>query len=493
MKLRPITHPQFDLSDEYTTALLREDLASFIRQAFCEVNPSTTYKHNWHIDVIADKLIRVYHGGIKRLAISVPPRSLKSLSITIAFSAWLHGHRPACAVMSASYAQDLASKLARDTRKVMESDWYKTIFPATRISPSKSAVYDFETTESGVRYSASVMGGFTGRGADIIIIDDPQRPDDAMSEAMRKTVNDWFDGTVYSRLNDKQEGAIIIVMQRLHTDDLIGHVLEQEDWDVLNLAAIAEDDEHYTYETIFGTQCYHRKLGEALHPARESLHTLQQLRKAIGEYRFLSQYQQQPVPEGGLIIRDNWLPRMPRASFPDKFEMVLQSWDTASKASELSDYSVCTTWGLKDKKLYLLDVLCRRLEFPELKRACIALANQYRPDIILVEDKSSGIQLIQELKAAGIWSVQAFKPQGDKATRLFTCSAMFENGAVILPEDAPWLNSYVRELTSFPSSKHDDQVDSTTQALAFLRNRMQEPGLIAYYRELCEKKMTGCF
>lgn len=490
MTMSQINPHSLHLDDAQYAALLRQDLASFIAQVFRELNPSTTYKPNWHIDLIADRLIRVHRGEIRRLIINLPPRSLKSICVSVGFSAWKLGHDPSFRIMAASYAQDLASKLARDTRGVMESEWYKTIFPGTRISPSKSAVYDFETTAHGGRYSASPYGGVTGRGAELILLDDPQKPDEVLSDVMRKHVNNWFDGTIYSRLNDKQTGAIVIVMQRLHMDDLVGHVLELEDWEVLNLAAIAEEDEHYTYETLFGLQHYTRRAGEALHPAREPLEALLRIRQTIGEQRFLSQYQQQPVPEGGDIIKNDWLVCKPQSAFPTEFELVLQSWDTASKASELSDYSVCTTWGLKDKKLYLLHVLRKRMEFPDLKRACISLAGQYSLHTILVEDKSSGIQLIQELRAAGIYSVKAYKPQGDKATRLFTCSVMFENGAIILPEDASWLNDYVRELTSFPSAKHDDQVDSTTQALAYLRERLEEPGLIAYYRMLHEEQ-TG--
>src|ERR1700727_1485264 len=211
-------------------------------------------------------------GKIRRLIINLPPRSLKSHCSSIAFIAWLLGHNPAIQIIAASYGQDLADKLARDTRTLMEADWYRALFP-TRLSARK-AVNDVTTTAGGTRMATSVGGVLTGRGADVIVIDDPLKPDQALSEVGRKAVNEWFDNTLLSRLNNKETGIIIIVMQRLHQDDLVGHVLEQADWDVISFPAIAEQDERYTVPTPCGPFRFERKKGEVLDRSRESLETL---------------------------------------------------------------------------------------------------------------------------------------------------------------------------------------------------------------------------
>ena len=192
--------------------------------------------------------------------------------------------------------------------------------------------------------ATSVGGVLTGRGAGLIVIDDPVKPGDAMSESRRAAANEWFDGTLYSRLNDKTKDAIVIVMQRLHEDDLVGHVLKREDWEVLSFPAIAEADEFHVVETPFGRKEFRRRSGEALHPARESLETLAHIRSTIGEYNFAGQYQQTPAPAGGGMVKEAWFRRYRMNDRPEKFDRIIQSWDTANKPSELADYSVCATW-----------------------------------------------------------------------------------------------------------------------------------------------------
>jgi predicted phage terminase large subunit-like protein len=320
--------------------------------------------------------------------------------------------------------------------------------------------------------ATSVGGSVTGRGADIIILDDVMKPDDALSETRRKSGNEWYRTTLSSRLNSKKDGIIIIVMQRLHQDDLVGNLLETGDhWDVLSLPAIAQRDEEYPIERPIRSYTYRRKAGEALHPERDSLETYEKVRKEGGELVFQSQYQQDPMPlEGGLIKRD-WLKFYETNDLP-KNMTILQSWDTASSCGELNDYSVCTTWGLYYRDFYLLDVYRKRVTFPQLKRALIELFRKFRPQKILIEDKSSGISLIQELRFDSIYGIEAYKPApgSDKIMRLGTQSIKFESGRVYLPKQAPWLDDYVRELTGFPGSKYDDQVDSTSQALDILGN-----------------------
>lgn len=456
------------LSPEEYKLILRNDLVSFIERAFYELNPQARFLCGPHIEMIATKLEACRQGRTKRLIINLGPRGLKSHCASIAFPAWYLGHNPTGQVICASYGQDLADKFARDCRTIMKADWYQRIFP-TRVE-NRQAVADFMTTKQGVRMSTSVGGVLTGRGADVIIIDDPLKPDEALSESRRKAVNDWYDNTLLSRLNDKANGCIIIIMQRLHQDDLVGHVLAQEAWEVLSLPAIAEQDEAHVIVNPFGSRLFKRKVGDALHPERDSLAIYANIRQSIGEYNFLSQYQQNPAPAGGAMVKTDWLKFYELGEQPATFSRIVQSWDTANKVTELSDYSVCTTWGVEYKHYYLLDVFRQKLNYPELKRAVIEQARKHGARTIVIEDKASGTQLIQDLKSEFIDGVTEYKPppSTDKVMRLHAQSAMFENGRVFLPRTAPWLADYMHELTSFPGTRYDDQVDSTTQFLDYI-------------------------
>jgi predicted phage terminase large subunit-like protein len=359
---------------------------------------------------------------------------------------------------------------------------------ATRLAPRHQAVPEFETTAQGCRIATSVGGALTGRGADIIIIDDPLKPEEALSEAHRRGANEWFDHTLYSRLNNKQQGAIVLIMHRLHEDDLVGHVLAQEDWEIVRLPAIAEDDETIVVDSLLGKRCFERRRGEALHPAREPIAMLEQIRRTIGEYNFAGQYQQMPAPLGGGLVKAAWFRHYPADEMP-QFERIVQSWDTASKATELSDFSVCTSWGIQGKNLYLLDVLRRRMEYPELKRAVREQYERFRPSVVLVEDKASGTQLIQELIADGLHAVTRYQPQSDNVMRMHAQTAMIENGFVHLPDTAPWLAAYLHELTSFPNGRHDDQVDSTAQMLDWFKRGSgpsSNAGIFELYRMQAE-------
>src|SRR5437763_1697294 len=288
---------------------------------------------------------------------------------SIAFLAWCLVHDPSAQILSVSYAQDLADKLARDCRIIMMSPWYRRIFP-TRLAPHRQAVQEFITTDQGYRIACSNGGALTGRGADIIIIDDPLKPEEALSQAQRTATNDWYDHTLYSRQNDKQRGAIVITMQRLQEDDLIGHVLAQEQWEVLSFPAIAEADEEHRLETICGV-----REQQALFAATE----------------------------------------------------------------------------------------------------------------LLIEDKASGTQLIQELIVEGCHGVTRYEPTTEKIMRLHAQTAMIENGFVRIPETAPWLAEYLHEMTVFPKGKHDDQVDSTAQFLDWFRRPFPGQGIFEYYRRLAHE------
>ena len=451
--------------------IVRQDLMTFVERSFYELNPQTRFLSSPHIEVLVSKLEACRQGKIRRLIINLPPRSLKSHAASVVFPAWWLGHDPSKQIICASYGQELADKHARDCRNLIASAFYRRLFPNTHLSSEKQSVNEFVTTAQGFRMATSVGGVLTGRGADVIILDDPLKPDEALSETRRNAVNEWYDNTLVTRLNHKETGVIIIVMQRLHQDDLVGHVLTQENWELLSFPAIAEEEEVYTIEDLLGRRSWRRGVGEALQPERESLSTLGHMRQTIGEYNFASQYQQNPMPLGGAIVKTEWLRYYDPDDLPSSFLYIVQSWDTANKSGELNDYSVCTTWGVGDQNYYLLSVFRRRLNYPDLKRAVQEQAGRYQADKIVIEDKASGTQLIQDLKFEGQCGVEPYEARSgmDKTVRLFAQTAEFESGRVLLPRSAPWLDAYLRELTTFPGVKYDDQVDSTTQALDHLK------------------------
>ncbi len=475
-----------DVSVRENEALLRQELYLFTERSFYELNPQTTFLPNWHIEKIAQELEECRLGRTKRLIITVPPRYLKSHCVSISFPAWVLGHNPSAEIICVSYGQDLSNTHASSCRTLMSSTFYRNLFPTTRLAAKKQVVNDFYTTERGVRMATSVGGVLTGRGGDFLIIDDPLKPDEALSESQRKAANDWYDHTLLTRLNNKREGRIIIIMQRLHEDDLVGHVLKSDDWKVLRFPAIAEEDETHMLCSLGKSRVVARKQGEALHPERESLDMLNSIREVQGEYHFAGQYQQAPAPLGGGMIKRDWFLRYAPHQLPQKVDVVFQSWDTANKAAELNDFSVCTTWGVVDKHLYLLDVFRARLEYPDLKRTIIRLAEFHKAGIVVIEDRASGTQLLQDLKHDGFDKAIACKSGGDKVMRMHAVTGTIANGFVHIPEANAWLEPYLFELAVFPNGKYDDQADSTSQALAWIRDGYDKNtlGVIDYLKQL---------
>jgi predicted phage terminase large subunit-like protein len=452
-----------DRKDLAFQALLRHDFRAFVHRAFLTLSPGQAFVPDWHLSAIAYQLERVRSGELKRLIINMPPRSLKSIMASVAFPAFLLGHDPTRRIICVSYSGDLAKKHANDFRAVLESSWYQRLFPATRIGQKDSEI-EIELTERGFRLATSVGGTLTGRGGDTIIIDDPLKPDDAYSEAKRNAGNEWFRNTLTSRLDDKRTGAIIIVMQRVHMDDLTGFVQTlSDDWEVLKLPAIAEIDEDIP---ISDTTVHHRKAGEALSPEREPIPVLESLKLQLGGDAFSAQYQQEPAPPGGAMIKRAWIKRYSELPLRDRRLLVVQSWDTASKGGPENDFSVCTTWMVtRDHQWFLLDVWRKRVDYPELKAAAQALAAEHKAQRVLVEDAGAGTSLVQELRTK-VPGIIAVKPDRDKVSRMAVVSAKLEAGQVFFPERAPWLADFEAELFSFPGSRHDDQCDSVSQALS---------------------------
>lgn len=444
-------------------AVLREDFTSFVHRCVRTLNPGTPFLPNWHIDAIAYQLERVRSGEITRLIVNLPPRYLKSLMVSVAFPAFLLGHDPGRKIIGISYGTELATKHASDFRSIVQSPWYRRTFPRMQIKRSLDA--EVHTTKRGFRKATSVSAALTGFGGDCFIIDDPQKPVDAQSEAQRNALNQWFSNTLISRLDNKETGAIILVMQRVHLNDLTGYLLENAgEWTVLSLPAIAEVDERIA----LGKDVVHlRRVGEALHPEHESLGSLETLRRDIGTDIFLAQYQQSPVPLGGAMIKRDWLRYYDKAPESTYRTKVIQSWDTAAKVGAHNDWSVCTTWLVADKHYYLLDLTRGRYEYPRLRDTAIALAERFKPRVVLIEDASTGMALAQDLKGVLSYPVKPIPVESDKRGRLYVQQAKFEAGLVLFPKGASFLPKLETELLSFPQGKTDDQVDSISQALAY--------------------------
>jgi hypothetical protein len=378
-------------------ALLRADFAGFAERAFVELNPQTDFLTNWHFRVMAAKLAAVREGKIRRLVVNVPPRHLKSHLASVSFPAWCLGHNPSTQILCVSYAQDLADKLSRDCRRIVTSDWYQRLFSA-RLAPRHQAVAEFETTQQGSRVATSVGGVLTGRGADLIVIDDPLKPEEALSQAQRRAANEWFDHTLYSRLNDRQKGAIVLIMHRLHEDDLVGHVLAQEDWEIVRFPAIAEEDERHLIDTLAGPRVFTRRQGEALHPerasrsqcssrsARRSANTISPASTSRPRRRWAAAWSRRP---GSGITRPTNCRRNSSAS--------CRAGTPRARPPSSAISASAQPGGIAGKDLYLVDVLRRRMEYPELKRAVREQYERFRPSVVLIRDKASGTQLIQEL------------------------------------------------------------------------------------------------
>ncbi len=451
-------------------AALRTDLLSFTAKAFHHTAPAQMFSRNWHQQAIAWQLELCRRREVRRLIITVPPRQLKSVTASVAFPAFILGHDPTARIVCVSYSSDLSAKHARDCRSVMTSAWYRELFPDTVLSRERNAELEFMTTKRGYRLSTSVGGSLTGRGGNYIIVDDPMKPDEALSDLRRAGVNEWMDNTLYSRLDDKQNDVLILIMQRLHLEDPVGHVLNKEEgWAHLNLPAIAEFDEAIP---IGLGKFYDRKAGELLHPKREPQSVLDDLKRSIGSYNFAAQYQQQPIPPEGEIVKWEWFQTY--EAIPAGQGYIVQSWDTASKSGELNDYSVCTTWQVVGEKFYLLDVLRQRLLYPALRRAVVAQSQRYRPRSILIEDKASGMALAQDFRAGELGGAGlpiAIAPEADKITRASTESIAVETGKVFLPCKADWLQELRHEIVQFPYGAHDDQIDSMSQFLGWVRKR----------------------
>lgn len=448
-------------------AVLRNDFSSFLEKVFMELNPGTPFLRNWHIDMLADRLERARVGDLRRLIINQPPRMLKSTIASIAWPAFILGHDPTTRIIVVSYSQSLGSDLSRSFRRVVESDWYKSAFPGMHLTKITDEL--IETSSGGSRRATSIDGSLTGLGGNYLIVDDPMSAAASSSETEREKVKRFFEQSLFTRLNDKLDGRIVIVMQRLHSDDLSGHLLARDPngWTHICLPAIATNDEVIDIDS---KHQYHRLNGSVLHQEREPMEALNEAKRNLGSIQFEAQYQQAPIPDKGNLILREWF-KIYNGPIDCSAGKIVQSWDTAFKDDPSCDWSVCTTWYSKNGNHYLIDVYRKQRIFPDLLRDAVTLNTKYNPNAVLIEDQGTGTTMIQTLRTdAGIPAIGR-RSKDSKQTRLVSVQPQIEAGTVFLPDQATWLGAFLNELCGFPANRHDDQVDSVSQYLIWARER----------------------
>lgn len=425
------------------------------------------YRPAAHHRMIADHLERVVSGEIKRLMIFMPPRHGKSMLASEYFPSYYLGAHPDHQVIAATYAQQLADDFGRKVRNQMQSDVYKVFFE-TELSQDSQSASRFHTVNGGAYFALGVGGPATGRGAHLLLIDDPIKGrEDAESEVMRQHLKDWYTSVARTRL--MPGGAIVVIQTRWHEDDLAGWLLKEhshEGWTVLSLPAFAEQGD------VLG-----RAEGDALWPECYPVEELQVIKKSVGARDFTALYQQRPsAMEGAIFKRSDWQYYKPLDLGPKAMaeafgcNRIIQAWDTAFKAKEQSDYSVCVTVGVAGNRYYVLDVWRDRVEFPDLKRMLVAMADKWGSTSICVEDAASGQSLIQEMRRNTRLPINAIKVDRDKVTRAHAVTPTHEAQLIYIPSGGDWVADFVDECAAFPNSAHDDQVDAfchaMTQAIA---------------------------
>ena len=444
--------------------------------------------HGRHHQLMAKKFEEIAAGKTKRLIINMPPRHTKSEFASYMLPAWFLGKFPNKKIIQCSNTAELAVGFGRKVRNLVDSDVYSKIFPNVALRIDSKAAGRWSTNENGEYFAIGVGGTVTGKGADLLIIDDPHSEQEAALAASDPSVYDkvyeWFTSGPRQRL--QPGGSIVIVMTRWGKRDLTGRVLQSmverdgDEWEIIELPAIMPNE-------------------LPLWPEFWSLDELVKLRNELPLSKWQAQYQQQPTSEAGAIVKREWW-QVWEGDRPPPCEFIIQSWDTAFTKNERSDYSACTTWGVfykdedeKDAHIILLDALKERLEFPELKSRALEMYQEWEPDAFIVEAKASGAPLIYELRSMGI-PVQEFTPTrgNDKITRINSVADMFASGRVWAPRKR-WAEEVIEEMAAFPNSDHDDLVDSATQALirfrkgGFVRLDLDEPEDVIEFRSMKKK------
>lgn len=443
-------------------------LAHFTKLAWPIVEPGTDYLHNWHIDLVAEHLEAVTAGEITRLIVNIPPRNMKSLLVSVMWPCWEWGPKRLAYLryLFCSYAATLSTKHSLDRRRVLESDWYQALWPDVKLTTDQNVKTEYENTSRGVMISTSVGGSATGKGGNRVVVDDPVNPEEAYSDAKRDAANDYVDRTLPSRLDDKKRDAMVIVMQRIHDEDVTGHVLARSlpgEW--VHLCVPAEAPEPTRIVFPRSGRVVDRMVGELLWPEREDVTELAQMKRAMGTRDYEAQYNQNPAPPEGAMLKTSWL-RYWR-ELPAGLSMWLQSWDMSFTDKKTSDYVVGQVWARSGPDCFLVDQVRGRWNMPETVQQVRNLSEKWPEAYMkIVEDKANGPAVVATLQSE-IGGFIEETPTGGKVARLAAVSPVFEAGNVVVPDPAlyPWVEDYVFECSRFPFGANDDQVDATSQAL----------------------------
>jgi predicted phage terminase large subunit-like protein len=470
-----------DLAMQYKTSLERENAEQNFMGFVKAVWPS--FINGRHHKVMAKKFEEIASGKIRRLIINMPPRHTKSEFASYLLPAWFLGKYPNKKIIQCSNTAELAVGFGRKVRNLVGSDVYSTVFPNVALQSDSKAAGRWATNHGGDYFAIGVGGTVTGKGADLLIIDDPHSEQEAAIASTNPEIYDkvyeWYSSGPRQRL--QPGGSIVVVMTRWAKRDLTGRIVQSwidkdgEEWEIIDFPAILPS-------------------GNPLWPEFWSLKELEALRLELPLSKWNAQYQQQPTSEEGAIVKREWWKVWEKEN-PPPCEFIIQSWDTAFTKNERSDYSACTTWGVfnmnedsSDTHIILLDAVKERLEFPELKQRAMEMYNEWQPDACIVEAKASGAPLVFELRKMGI-PVQEFTPTrgNDKITRVNSVSDLFASGKVWAPRKR-WAEEVIEEMAAFPNSDHDDLVDSATQALirfrkgGFLRLQTDEDDEIQFFK-----------
>lgn len=462
------------MSNYYTDhayAVARNDFKAFVRFSFNLVHPGEVFADNFHIDALCYRLSRVREGHSRRLAINLPPRTLKSFIVSVAWPAFILGNDPSRQIFVISHNEQLAARHSQLFRKLIEHPRLKQVFPKLRPAALKNTELTYSTSKLGGRTGLSTFTGLTGMGADFMIFDDPISAQDATSQKACDEVARWIKHTAMSRFNDLAKGAVVCVMQRLSIWDPHAQLTDSGKWTVLALPAIA------TSTVKIRTGCASRyvwRKGELLHPDRLPQRVLDEMAQILGPAGYQAQFMQTPSPAGGGLIdvtRFKTYDAFPRKR-PDSY---LLSIDAATGGATGKSYSVILVFAVFDGSLYLHDLWRERVPFPELKNQTIKMVNEYIPRDLIIEYASSGISLCDEISHFLVnrrrntpnfnTRLHDFKPKVSKEARWDEACLLVYKGRVYIPRKAPWLQNFTVECRAFPEGTHDDQVDAMSQAL----------------------------
>jgi predicted phage terminase large subunit-like protein len=454
---------------EHAYKVARLDFFAFYRLVFSTLAPEAqSFLDAKHYQALAAALQKVVTGETPRLLIAIPPRHGKSVFASVALPAWILGSDPKAKIICGSYGDQLAKDFALRTRELLRSSDYQAIFPDTALDVGGTALEELRTTAKGYRLGTSVQGVVTGKGADYIILDDPMKAIDASSDSARNAVYEWVKGSLMTRFDKPAEGRMVVVMQRLHQDDLIGRLLADGGWDILEMPG--ECLKQQIFDLGHGRQWTFNP-GDLLFPERFDAAVLQQSKYDLGEVAYNAQILQRPTPPGGALFKLKHFQRYKQ--LPQHFEAIIQSWDPAYTETETAAFTVCTTWGILGRKLYLIDVLRKRLDFYKIEPAIISMKQKYNATGVILEisgvGKAIGNSILRHENSRR-WFCW-IEPQEGKVDRATAQTPKLERKYIYLPETADWLETFEAEIAEFPFCKYFDQVDSMVHFLGALDGR----------------------